>query len=810
MSVNNHTDISSGAAANAATVNSPLGQLDAAIGNLTTLTTTAKTSAVAAINEIDAQIGTAASVSGTIGTSIDTDGTLKAGAVDATAVIADAVVSPAKITEALQALANRSNCSYGTPGSFTWYKTTRTISFDDALYVFWHTGAGLTYLTIPQALSPITLPAADNNWYAVYVSGVSIETTQTANAGGVSNITVESVAAISVDLMRSDVVVLALIRNSAVAPSINSPFLDNQMQRDFLSQKMFIPNGQYFTPTMPTWSETAKTLTYAGPLYVFFGEKNQFTYLEVTSAASPIDFSAIPAGYYGIAYVTGITPGTVNTKTAVTVERIDQLSVNILSPGTVVVAVVKIASSGAHHVWCPFVQNLFVSDLLHGKYTAPDPWVNLYPHITSQLSTFAKKLMNPTSDVKIVLWGDSILASDLFTSAQASPTDAPPGMHNQMLSWYLWRELPQPLRAIYRRYDYTSYFTFTGSWSATATDAAWDDSGRTANITNFSASADAAFAWTLPAEANHRYTGCNLVYRSDVGGDAAATITVTEGNGYLEYWTGAAWAEANGATFSMQETDDGAGYANTVFGKRLKLRKATAHHADAMTITIGKASADIDRLLMWGVELYNAEDGCFITQVYNAGRGGNSFGVPGGGTYALTDFMEDTVIGFDPDLVIVEIPLINMVASLTTLTNIRNSVQDSIWGDRGGATNTYALKKRLPSANILLVIPHHDYAHYNADNTFAAWGSAGLTYKAAYNVVKELFLTQADIPFVDMSAAWKQAIDKDYLFNSDYRAALYSGAAASNQYTFDGTHQTDKGTVLYARHLCPILDISTI
>lgn len=56
MSTHNHTAIANGAAANAATINTPLGTIDAAIGNLTALTTTAKTSAVAALNEIDADV----------------------------------------------------------------------------------------------------------------------------------------------------------------------------------------------------------------------------------------------------------------------------------------------------------------------------------------------------------------------------------------------------------------------------------------------------------------------------------------------------------------------------------------------------------------------------------------------------------------------------------------------------------------------------------------------------------------------------------------------------------------------------------
>lgn len=51
MSQDNHSPIVVGANANASIVNSPLGQLDAAIGALTSLPTTDKTSLVAAINE---------------------------------------------------------------------------------------------------------------------------------------------------------------------------------------------------------------------------------------------------------------------------------------------------------------------------------------------------------------------------------------------------------------------------------------------------------------------------------------------------------------------------------------------------------------------------------------------------------------------------------------------------------------------------------------------------------------------------------------------------------------------------------------
>jgi hypothetical protein len=54
MSTKNHTPIQTGAVAGASTFNSPLGQLDASVGDLSTLTTTAKTDIVLAVNELDA------------------------------------------------------------------------------------------------------------------------------------------------------------------------------------------------------------------------------------------------------------------------------------------------------------------------------------------------------------------------------------------------------------------------------------------------------------------------------------------------------------------------------------------------------------------------------------------------------------------------------------------------------------------------------------------------------------------------------------------------------------------------------------
>lgn len=61
MTTNNHTPISTGAVANAATFNSPMGELDSAMGDVGNLTTTAAT-LTGAVNECDGDIGNLASL----------------------------------------------------------------------------------------------------------------------------------------------------------------------------------------------------------------------------------------------------------------------------------------------------------------------------------------------------------------------------------------------------------------------------------------------------------------------------------------------------------------------------------------------------------------------------------------------------------------------------------------------------------------------------------------------------------------------------------------------------------------------------
>lgn len=83
----NYTPVADGEQATADLFNNVFDQFDDAIGDRTTLTTTEQDSLVGALNE----------VSDTVGTRLNPDGTLKAGAVDATSVIADGIITSAKI-----------------------------------------------------------------------------------------------------------------------------------------------------------------------------------------------------------------------------------------------------------------------------------------------------------------------------------------------------------------------------------------------------------------------------------------------------------------------------------------------------------------------------------------------------------------------------------------------------------------------------------------------------------------------------------------------------------------------------------------
>jgi len=763
----NYTPITNGLDADEDTFNAPLAELDDAIGDLATLTTTEKGTIVGAINEVDGLIG--------IGSA---------------------------------AAAGRRNAVYTTKGTITWDSATEILTFSSDSYVLWGKAGG-AYLRIAGPFSIDFSGVAAGSYGYAYIPGIVPNTTQ--NKVEADIVVVTSSGALATDLMDDGIVLVAEFANDTRV-RVQTPWTQAELSHAWaggympaLNERNFI----YHNQGTGSWNPTTEILSFSGNLYVFWNPIGS-AYLTIKGPIS-IDFSGVGAASFGIAYLTGIVPGTSQVKAAgdiTVVAGLPGLADDLRSESTLVVAFYAKYIKG--QVQSPFMTEEQSHRALTGEHTQREPWVNLYPHALAKLDTVFPKLLAPAADFKLVLWGDSIFARTNHTSAGSiDPTALPPLLVTRNIAWYIYNYLPFK-KAVYRRYDYTGYFTEIGTWVTDDDDAAWDDALDRPGHTRLSAPAGGevgSFSWTLGVTDGE--SGCNLIYRTDTGGDAAAPITVSEGDGFLEYWTGAAWAEANGATMSFREVDEGARRGNTIYGKRLRLRKAAGHENDSVTITVSRATADRDRLLYWGVELYDAKNGTFILQLINAARGSHTFD---SGALKLYDYMDDDVIDMDPDLVIVEIPLLNMMGvGGATKASIVNSVQDMFWGDRGGATNSWNLKTQSTDwadFQVIAVMPHHSRSHYNADSSTATFAD-GVTRQDVYNAVKALFWSHTDVPLIDMAAAFEHEIQADALWDGDIYNALNGTSTTGNTYTTDGVHPNDRGVAVYARHICPLLDGSS-
>ena len=779
MSTNNHTPITSGDPANASTFNTPLGSLDAAIGSLASLPTTAKSSLVAALSELNTKEGALASLTTKDKTSI----------VNA-------------ITEA----ASRRNMQFHCRGDVTWSSTTKIMSFSNTAYVFYGTGSGATFLQVPGPFTIDFSAIAGSSYGFAYLTGITPGTSQTRTGG---QIVVGDYAALASTLMRDDVVILAFFSNN-IKIHAWTPFLADDLSDAWFSKKfptLAKTNFAYQVRGSVTWDSSTKIMNFSGYTFVFYGDKGQH-YARVVGPFT-IDFSSVPSSSYGYAYikVPNFESNYLATEANVVMETWDALSENMLDHNVIVLAFFE--NYTKVRIWTPFVLDDISHDYINGKFTRREPWVNHYPQIAGKMAGFVQKMLAPTSSPKVVLWGDSLFARENYTSAGSiDPTATPPTLVTKNIAWYLWQNIRMN-KGIYRRFDYTGYFTEAGSWATSDNDANWDDASDRPGTTRLSAPVSGAagsFAWTLGTSDDE--SGCNLIYRTDTAGDAAALITVAQGNGYLQVYT-SSWVEANGATFSMKETDEGARRGNTIYNKQLYFKKVTPHQNDAATITISRATADTDRLLYWGVELYDQKNNKYFMKIVNSARGGHTFDQ---GTNKLYDYMDDDVIDQTPGLVILEIPLLNMIAAAgATKAIIVNSVQDMLWGDRVGFTNTWNLKTQSSDwANfqVICVIPHYSNAHFNVDGTFKEVFT-DVTAREIYNAVKALIISKGDLGLIDLSSVMLREIDADPLYNGQYYTATAASSAAGDTYLNDGTHLNDLGTEVWARHMCPALDINT-
>ncbi len=413
------------------------------------------------------------------------------------------------------------------------------------------------------------------------------------------------------------------------------------------------------------------------------------------------------------------------------------------------------------------------------------------PGIEESLPGFGRKYARKEEDLTIVLWGDSLLAREQHTSVGGlDPTSLPPLMHSMKLDWHLWQGLDYP-KPTFRRFDHPGTFDFRGDWTAAESDPLWDDSGYRPAITYWSDSPGAAIRWHLRPEDS----AVNLIYRAD-GAGAQAEVAVEQGQGLVEVWdeTTGAWVEGDGLRFSMKQSV-GPRSGNTTYQRRLRLRRTEDQPDLPVTMEVRQAvEGSHGRLSIWGVERFRRDQG--ILTLVNSARGSHTLEM-------LVRSLENEVIDFQPDLIVLQLPLLNMVHVCPTVEYAVNWTRDVVWGDRPGAENHWALRRRLSGEGapieVLLLIPHHSQVHFCPDGSFADLGE-GVTAEAIYDGVRNLVRAQGDVPALDLAAAFLDEIAADPTFGDPYQA-MHASSPTGPTYTTDGVHQNDRGTDVYVRYL---------
>lgn len=430
------------------------------------------------------------------------------------------------------------------------------------------------------------------------------------------------------------------------------------------------------------------------------------------------------------------------------------------------------------------------------------PLVNLKPQVYDKLTKFVENYTKPDGTaedvVNVVMIGDSLFARQTHTSLKdVVPSEAPPSLTTKNIGSYLNQYL-QGQKPLYSRYDKASVFTEVGTWSTLTSFSSWDDNGDRPIETRRTTSSGASVQFTT----DKPYF--NLVDRIDSAGESSVSVSVSGGNGRVQVRLegSVAWNEANGFVFSQNKTDfggTGSGFGNTRYQRRVEFRKVGSGVGSDDTILISKG-ANSSALMYWGIE--EIEQNKPYSRIINLARGGHRLD-------DLESYIEDDIYSRSPSLVVLEIPLLNMIASNNTIEYSVNQLQDFVWGDRAGNLNSNSLKNRSndwQDFSVLLVVPHHSRAHFNSDSSFLVQ-SSGNTAEEIYKAVKGLIYSKNDLPFIDLSSAFLNEIDVDANFTSRYLAMGSSGVSGTGYFS-DSIHQNDKGTLVYVKHLCPLFQLN--
>ena len=431
------------------------------------------------------------------------------------------------------------------------------------------------------------------------------------------------------------------------------------------------------------------------------------------------------------------------------------------------------------------VEDMIVMSSLH----------NYYPNAMSKAGGFVQKYLNG-EDVNIVLLGDSITA----VANQKQNTNLnkiPCFMEHQNWCYWLWKYLYKNDNIIYRRYDYQSFFSYTGDFTETSVNSI-----EPYNYNSSDENAAFQFDWNLanyektniilPKDGSQCYQGIKI----EVLSNGAAT------DGIVEYYNGTTWVEANGVVLSLRLSVDTDG-TSTCRNMRHKFRRVGA--SGAVSIRVSKNGTE-GKLLLWGVEQWNGQ-GVFIS---NAAWGGKA-------TYELQSGHQTSLIGHRPDLVLFELTLVNNFGDRMYESNSKelmyNDFYDYIWGDRPDHTNTLSLKalsNNWVDWQVVLVVPHWRQQWVDGDNFKMTIEGTPVKYSAldCYNVVKGLIRAKNDLEYLNLGAEMKrEAFQRGLTLEQSYNGITDETMDSIDCFTQDTVHLNNLGSKIYGKYIAPIFDI---
>jgi hypothetical protein len=450
------------------------------------------------------------------------------------------------------------------------------------------------------------------------------------------------------------------------------------------------------------------------------------------------------------------------------------------------------------------VKNYEINPTYPGKYKNMLNYFNLY--------------LQKDTDVVVVDFGTSLWARTYTTTYRIDSAYCAPLMTCQNLMTLLWNKNMWPDQQ-YRRFDVPNFYTETGTnWIQSDNNAVWDDGSYREGWTRFTTSVTASVTYSVPTSAWQ----ANFIYRTDSLGTTSALVTIGGGNGLMQAWNGTSWVEANGYTFSMKEGPKTITKGNTTFQKRLKMRCTDGSTFDsrsvAKIVTISKSNntTDTGRLLYWGTEWTPRKS--MYTWI-NAARGSHNFS---SATIGLPEYWDNEVFGFNPNLIVAELPIINESACDTNEFHSKTVAQmdtviDTFVFNSNNIHSLWSRTNGFTTCNFIFCLDHMTagstawdlYGNLNV-GTETATGKRRTCYDY-YDGVNQFMINKSqtlNVPFIYMDY-------NDYLknlcnikFGSYYIGLMGSGKTGPTQ-TQDATHDNNRGAQDWYNFFNPVFDFTT-